>query len=530
MSVPTTFPTSEQYGERLLAALGSFWYYYFGDRDKLLTHLSGVGHRRDQTYLDYLVAVATISRYDVPVFTTENWYLLVLKQSDRDRVKNIYSQENLTYGGGETYGAPQTDEFLFPLPTDDFFGSLETMPTIYNRVLYPSKSWSFGADFDVDDERRLIRFREDPFLSDYVAKRDVYDESGTLVDQEIGLWVYKGQWDLDLVYKHWAFAIGLQLESSQGYKDLMNAIWDAYAFGSNMRSLQTAVSAMLGVPFVLEPVEKVEDVVDESDRKLVITDKHAYEFSDASNILVSVGDSLVAGQELSDGVTVVDFAGNAPDYTQLSAVTLGSQYLSGGYFAALTFENVNVDLEYGGVDNDGKAVVTFRIQGFPGDVDLFFEKAQEIAKSEGKKTLAELLDLRDGDPQSQPLPVNLPSQINPLQFAINDIMRNHLWLIKIKTSAIDDEAPGLGYLSFFRDIVPPHTSLLIFVEISPDADTMDLAETGDDETPGVSEDVAMFDGVIPDAENLDEYSEAAAGDPSYQDAVVGVFKVKDTCR
>ena len=163
-------------------------------------------------------------------------------------------------------------------------------------------------------------------------------------------------------------------------------------------------------------------------------------------------------------------------------------------------------------------------------MDLFFDKALEIAKRDGKKTLAELMDLREDDPTTQPLPVNLPAQINPFEFATTEIMRNHLWLLKIRTTAITAEAPGLGLLHHFRDIVPPHTSLLIYVEISPTADIMDLAEAGDDETPGASEVIAWFDGVIPDAENLDEFSEAAADDPAYQDAVVGVFKVNDTCR
>ena len=530
MSVPTTFPASELYGKQLLTALGTYWYYYFGDRDKLETHLTGVGQRRAQTYLDYLVTVGTISRFDTPVFTTENWYLMVLKDSDRNNVTNVYGQDDMTYGGGNFYGAPQTTEFLFPLPEDDFFGSLETMPTIYNRVLYPSKLWTNGTDFDIDDDRRLIRFRDDPFASEYVAKRDVYNESGVLIDQEIGLWVYKGQWDLNLIYKHWAFAIGLLLESSEFYKDLMNAIFDGYAYGSNMLSLQTAISAMFGVPFVLEPVEHVEDIVEESTRKFVITDKHAYEFLTAATILVSVGDTLVAGQELSDAVTLIDFAGNSPDTSEVSAVVLDNNYLSGGYFAALTFENTEVDLEYLGLDLDGKAVVTFRIQGFPGDVELFFEKAMEVAAREGKKTLAELLDLREGDPVTQPLPVNLPTQINPFEFATAEIMRNHLWFLKIRTSAMNPDAPGLGQLQYFRNIVPPHTSLLIFVEIAPTTDTMDLSELGDDDTPGVSEVTASFSGIIPTVENLDELSEAVVDAPSYQDAVIGVFKVKDTCR
>ena len=530
MTVPTTFPVAEQYGQQLLSALGSFWTYYFSDKDKLYTHLLSVGHRQAQAYLDYLEAVATISRYDVPIFHAEDWYLLTLRQSDRDLVYNVYGQEDFVYGAAGSYGDPQTREILFPLPNDSFLGQLKDIPyTIYNRVLYPSKTWTAGIDFDIDEERNLIRFQEDPFESGYVARRDIYDDNGAISDQEIGLWVYRGQWDVNYIYYHWAFAINMQLESSQYYKDLMNAVWDAYAFGSNLASMQSAIAAMLGVPFVLEPVEVVDDITTEIDRKLVITDKHVYEFSTAANIIVSVGDTVYAGQELSDAVTVVEFSGNTPDYSQLSAVVLGESYLSGGYYSELTFENTDVSVDYQGVDNDGKAVVTFRVQGFPGDVDLFFEKAMEIAKRDGKETLAELLDLRDS-PSTQPLPANLPSQINPLEFAIEQIMRNNLWLLKIRTSAINEDAPGLTELRHFRNIVPPHTSLLIFVEISPDSDTMDLSAVGDAESPGADDEAERFYAAVPTAEDLYEHSEASPGDPSYQDVVVNVFKVSEVCR
>jgi len=530
MTAPTTYPTGDQYGKQLLTALGSFWYWYFQDRDKLYTHLRSVGHRQEQAHDDYLETVALISRYLTPVFHTENWYLLVLKASDKDNVFRVYGQDNLTYGSGARYGDPQTEEFLFPLPEDDFFGELTEMPyAIYNRVLYPSKTWTFGVDYDIDKERKLLRFREDPFESGYVAKRDVYNDEGELVDEEIGLWVFKGKWDQEYIYQHWSFAVDLVAESTEFFKELTNALWDAYAFGSNMKSIQMMVSAMLGVPFVIEPTETVEDIVTEVDRKLVITDKHVYEFSLEAEVIVSIGDTLFAGQELTDAVTVVDCAGNAPDYSELPGISISENYLSGGYFSELVFENGEVDVEYGGVNAEGKAVVTFRIQGYPADVDLFFAKAMEVALATGEETLAELLDLRD-NPATQPLPVNLPSTINPLEFAMDRIMRNNLWFMKIRTSAVDSDAPGLAFLRHIRPVVPPHTSLLIFVEIAPSADTIDLSTAGSDETPGVSEDTERFNGIIPDAENLDEYSEASAGDPSYEDVVLGVFKVAEVCR
>lgn len=518
MTTPTTYPNDVTYGEQFLTALGSFWYWYFQEKGKLRQHLDAVGHRQGQTERDYLEVVDIIGRYTVPVFHSEDWYLLVLKASDKDEVKNVYGQ-GLEYGNDGAYGDAQTAEFLFPLPEDDFFGQLTELPyTIHNRVLYPSKSWTQGAEYDIDKERGLIRFLDDPFDSGYVAKRDVYNDEGELVDEEIGLWVFRGQWDQEYIYKYWSFAVAMVAESTEFFKDLTNALWDAYAFGSNMQSLQMMISAMLGVPFIIEPTETVEDIIEEPTRKLVTTDKNAYSFSSEANVVVNIGDTLFAGQELTDAVTVVDCAGNMPDYSQLSGISLNEKYLSGGYFSELVFENGSVDVEYEGVNSSGKAVVTFRIQGYPADVDLFFDKSMEIALSTGDRTLAELLDLRD-NPATQPLPINLPSQLNPLEFALDRIMRNNLWFMKIRTSAVNPDAPGLAYLRHIRPVVPPHTSLLIFVEISPSTDTIDLSEVGDDDTPGVSEQTERFTGGAAE----DEYD-------AVDDAVIGVFRVAEACR
>jgi hypothetical protein len=125
VSVPTTYPVYDSYGEALIRTIGSFWYYYFGDRAILTSHYRNLGHEQGQTYLDYLTAVATVSRLNIPVFKDENWYLLTLSRSDQNAVKNVYGQEDLTYGGGSKYGDAQSQEFLFPLPQDvDFFGDL----------------------------------------------------------------------------------------------------------------------------------------------------------------------------------------------------------------------------------------------------------------------------------------------------------------------------------------------------------------------------------------------------------------------
>lgn len=530
--MPTTsYPVYDQFGQALLTTLGSFWRYYFGDRQLLSDHYRSLGHEQGQTYLDYLTAVGAVGRLDVPVFRTEDWYLLVLKQSDRDTVFNVYGQDAVTYGWTYKYGDAQTAEVLFPLPeNEDFFGTLAEIPcTIYNRVLYPSKTWTSGLDFDIDRERGLIRFRDDPFTSGYVALRSVYDANGNVIDTEAGLWVYRGQFDIGLVYRQWGFAVAEQLQSSESYKSFVNALWDGYVFGPSSAAFSTIASALLGIPIVLEATETVEDVVTESTRKLVITDKHVYTYSLNATPIVAVGDVVRGGEQLTDALRVIDLSSGSKDYSSVPGLVFDDNFLSGGYFSTLTFENTQVDVQYLGVDEDNKAVVIFHINGFPGDVDRFWEQAQLLGKQAGGKTLAELLDTR-ANPVGQPLPAYLPTTINPLEFVIENILKNNLTIVKVRANAIGDDAPGLGLFKYLRDVIMPHTTYIVFVEISADTDTIDLSQVGDEENAGVEEDTTLFDGVAPTTEVLYPVDDAPAGSSSYEDIVVRVYRVSEVCK
>ena len=512
---------ADKYGEQLLASLGSAWNSHYAEADRLDVLYRGVGHTYWQAQLDFATTLATLSRLTVPVFRREDWTLLVLRKKDRGRLQIRYGQEGLTYSDGAVYGEADVDKPVFPLPSSDFLGRMTDIPyTIYNRVLYPSKTWTSGMDFIVDTDRGTIEFLEDPFESPLVARRDVFDEQGVVVDEEIGLWVYGGQYDLDLIYKHWGFAVAEQLRSSEGYKAFVNALWDSYVIGAHIGSFTAAMAAVSGIPLVLEQEERVEDIVADPDRKLVITNAHVYEFKPAANITVSVGDTVFAGQSMSDAIQVSDLSGAAADIAGVSAFSFGQNFLSGGYTAALTFSNYDVDLVYHGPDADGRSVVTFQVGGSDTDIEQFFAQAQERGKESGQKTLAELLDMRDAA-TTQPTPTNggLPATINPLQFVLQQLMRNNLILVKVRVAALPARAPGLQLIRYLRDIVPPHTTYIVFVEIEPEADTIELDESEQ------AEDVLGEDTMSVSADLSEELNEGA----DYEDALVRVYLVSEEC-
>jgi len=527
----TTYPVYDQFGQGLLNTLGSFWMYYFGDRDLLRDHFRSLGHEQGQLYLDYLNAVAATSRFDTEVFRREDWYLLILRQSDRDAITNVYGQAGLEYGAGRVYGEAQMEEALFPIPDNEpYFGTLaEAQYTLYNRVVYPSKTWAAGVDYEIDRDRKVIRFREDPFDSDYVAKRSVYDESGEVVDVEASVWIYGGEFDIETVWKRWGFVVAEQLRSSENYKNFVNALWDGYVFGPSASAFSGLASAVLGIPIVLESREVVEDIVPSASQLLITTDKHAYKFSPNANPIVEIGDTVLGGEQLVDALRVIDLSSGARDYSDIPGLTFSDSFLSGGYFSTLTFENKQVDVEYLGVDDDNKAVVIFQIGGFPGDIDSFWERAQTLGKASGKETLAELLDTR-ANPVGQPLPEFLPATINPLEFVIENILKNNLTIVKVRANAIGSDAPGLNLFKYLRNIIMPHTTFIVFVEISADTDTIDLSQVGDEEVAGVEEETTRFGGVVPDVEEILPRAEAPAGSASYEDVVVRVYRVSEVCK
>jgi hypothetical protein len=224
MSIPSYPYFDLEAGRLLLAQLGSFWVRIFQDTKILQEHLRSLGNEQSQTYLDYLEAVATVSRLSIPVFHTKDWYLLRVLESDARNLASIYQEGDLVYGPqtGTVEGRPtgfvqnyggrdRPDVFQIPLP-----GALrEVRYTLQNTVTLPSAVWVYGVDYTIDTKRNTMRFAVDPFTNPAVAIRDILSETGEIVDREIGLWVYRGSFDLDAVWEYFGYVLSMKLKSTQ---------------------------------------------------------------------------------------------------------------------------------------------------------------------------------------------------------------------------------------------------------------------------------------------------------------------------
>ncbi len=506
-------------GSALLHALGSFWVYYFDQADVLQKHLRHRGWEFGQSYVNFLEMVASISRFDIPVFHKEIFYPLVLKQSEMTYDVIEYGEPNVVYGPqlvdgeytvtGQTirYGEPAGRYYKHPLPP----GLVKIDGIITDKIIYPSVLMTSGIEFHVIGD--YIYFAENPFNNEAFKQRDVVDQSGDEVDAETVLWVYNGEWDLDYVYTQFAYVLNLKMDSTEFYKDFVNAYWNMFVDGPSILNVKLLIAALMGVPLALGG-ETVETIYEQPTHTSVITDQNVYRISPLATVSVAEGDSLSLGDSLVEGFKIIELRqGDTISVEDLPQITLDSSTISGDYHANLIFENAETPLEYS-TDSEGNAVVTFEVSGFDEDIATFWESVHAMGLASGN-TFARLLDTRE-DPETEPGPSDLPSTINPAQFIIDNFFMNNFFVIKINTAIIDDTAPGIRYLSHLRRNLPPHITYRVFIQLY-------AGEENYDTILNIDEAMSVLDVFVTSSDFDDELS--LEGDPYAQEISVRVFNV-----
>jgi hypothetical protein len=454
-----------------LATLGSFWASTYKAQDQMETYAELNVQLEAQNHLLLLETAACVARSKIPLFHTENWHLLQLKTSDLDAGNSrlVRFDGATRLDGSAQFDRPQaTDQYAFPLPPN-----LVSAPLIMNRITNPSRIWTQNVDYVVDTARQLLIFRDNPLTDPLVAIRPLV-EDGIIIDQEAGLWLFRGQFDWQYAYDHFGYVLGIKMASSQGYKELLNALFDGLVGGLTGSRLRRALAAMTGTPLVVEPTETVELVEVGCDKVLVATDKNAYQFNGRCVPLVAAGDVVHAGDPLTDVLTIHEFnRGDLPE--DLLALALGRGFLASCFYGELVFENREVPLVVDEDHRSGYTYCRFALGGQPLEVTQFFDDmhARGVAAippatcdNEGARrgTLAHLLDTR-AKLISETKAANLPATINPLRFLITNVLRNNAFVVRIKASGMGRGRVGLYNTRHLRKLLPPHAAMLLLIDL-----------------------------------------------------------------
>lgn len=481
----------------LLSLVGSLWsstYYGNGLVSQILEGRARVAGQGD-TARDTLSAA--VARATIPVWHTVRWTPLTVKESERNTgdyaLLKFDGSVNFSADTPYAFGVATTKPYhAWALPPD-----LVSVPLITDRITNPTAALVCNADFVVQDGYLLLR--DNPFDSALYAPETVFTD-GVATDRVITLWLCRAQFDRQYVHRQFAYALDLELPSSQQYKDLVNAVLDALAGGTTVDHLRRAWAAITGIPLA-RTAETVQRVQDDNGQTLVVTDQNVYRLPRNSAATCAAGDALVRGDSLCDALHLYELnRGEAP--ADIVGLALGRGLLSdiAGYFSDLVFQNVSVPLR---VEEavDGYTKVSWELVGNADDAARFFNLLHARGVAAGQ-TLANLLDIRPAAARTgQPAAGSLPATINPFVFLCQNVLRNHMMLVRVRASACS-QAIGLNAAKILRKIIPAHRAVIVLIELDGLSDTVIMEGPGTSTDAGYSETLSLNTGIEPLAETL----------------------------
>ncbi len=507
-------------GWPVLGAIGSFWSQHFEDRGELLGLYRASSALVIQSYLDYMEAIASTSRFEVPIYHRRIWYAIVLRESQLStgQASMLKYDGTALYDGTFQYGQVIGNRF-----EKVGLSELKNLSVIFNRLIEPSVNWVSNTDFYVDDDALFLR--DNPFEDPRFAVSSLLDEDGNVEDREVVLWAFDSFEDREHIYQHYGYAIRYKIGSSQGYKDLVNAMWNSLVGGPSTKDVEWALAAMAGIPTVLESQETVEAILPHDDKTVIVTNLNAYIYPAGSVANVSVNDRVFARQSLVDTVSVYDLA-NYDDVVALltsarvtdtgqieTRATLGGpssssglpegQYLAHrqpskikpgleadqvplleilpfgpgllgeGYGGAISFKNEVGSIDTSVTDTDGNIKARLvTVLGSQVDLDKFWNDAHTEGLANGA-TWLELLGLP------------LPSYLNPAGFAIEHFLRNHGLVVYLRYSKFASDAAGLQVTGLLRTVMLPEKLIIYMLDIEASEGDVSPTESADELGVGI---------------------------------------------
>lgn len=445
-------------GRQFLASLGTFWSQMYAAAGEVDALVQAACANALDTHQRLQEAVQSLSRKAVPVFSKQAWKPLRILRSAATRLED--------------------GRWMVSVP------ALAQVGYITNRLLSASLVWLEGDQFTLHAGQLTLPagLFDDPRVA--VRPLTVNNQA----DIEILLWLCAPETDLETIYNHWGYVIGLHMPSSPEYAKLVDAVLSAITQGPTALQLRRCLALLAGAPCVIEPRETVQDVSYDSLYRVIVTDQHVYRCPKAAQVIASVGDTLRAGDLLTDTVQLYQLSsGQYPE--QLPGLSLDRNFISACYYAALIFPNADVPLQIDTADSSGYTKVSFGLGGFPADVEKFFDELHAkgvhaavqpqptCSTPRRNGTLAHLLDKRDVL-TSEPTADTLPKTINPYKFLLQHVLRNNAAIAVVKLGA-GINALGLSQLRLLSHFVPAQQAVLVAMTLTPAAQYVKLSNVLD---------------------------------------------------
>lgn len=135
-------PTMGNNPHTFLHGLSDFWVRFFADYDELNAMYQGVEVSMAQAYLDMLSTFLSISVLECPIFNTEYFKLITLREDQVKLVVGTSAAEN---------------RYIAAMPDNVAVANL-----LQNKVLEPTALLESNQDYEQDNTNYIFKFQEDP--------------------------------------------------------------------------------------------------------------------------------------------------------------------------------------------------------------------------------------------------------------------------------------------------------------------------------------------------------------------------------
>lgn len=403
----------------LRARLGTFWSRVFAGRDTLLYLLESVASAANRLEDRWKETLACRGGVDVPQTTREPAIPLLLDPTtaELDSRANGRGRDPLACLRYAKFTEPITDARL-----------------ITDAPLAPTVIRVAGSDFDITDNR--LTLLDSPTATDWLIAAALDSGPGRLAT---GYLVNRNP----------------RPTASGNQHALVRALLDASINGPAELTVRQAIAALCDIPCIRNESETVEYLVEESTRKLVITDKEVYRFPSTVNLSVTVGENLAAGDFLCDAVQVW-FPPHRTVPAALDLLQLPASWLDPSLTGPLTFENSDKALTVT-TNVSGYTKLTWSMPDDPSAVTAFFNLLHTRGVT-ATKTLADWLDLRTPPQTTKPTAASLPTTINPLSLLLTTVFRNRVIAVRVESNKLGTGAV-LADRAVLQRCLPAGTSI-----------------------------------------------------------------------
>ena len=490
-SLPRVEPENiSSVAKKLYSWLGSFWSVVYEDRSFIQYVQGARALRIAQLYLDVLEGAMLVDRSNAPVFHRERWYPIIVRKSGR----NVGSKTMLKLGSkdeavlGTQLSEIYPDDTKFKLGGKDISfrdmvvyqldQSVKNVATcIVDNIAEPKTILHSGTDYAVLDGAIALRAEFDPFGDDSTfAKFEVLADDPKDNDVESVMWACDTLVDKDYVYGHLGYAIGLPTESTDGFKRIVNAVWNTVADGATPRLIQALVAAICDVPTIKNDEEIVETILKtDDDGYQVITDKEVYTLPKYSSLhpRVHAGTRLYRFDLVDDSIRVYPYV---MDVDRLQGYTeFGDKFeadvpaidLPPALFRTSVEDGFSVGwgkkaIVCSGFDKNGNPKLGFRLDGSDEDNEAFWNDVWDTYEKMGKSVESCFEDCIYDKVYATG---KTCGSIVPIRFFLRHLIGANTLVVTVRTDVVGDDAPLYDpkFFQTVRECIPSYVRLF-FIE------------------------------------------------------------------